>query len=63
MDLTESQWMLLEALLGKPVVCKDGRGRPWSDPRPRFRLRSDDIRHSPLSLDVITALPASAPRR
>src|ERR1041384_6848598 len=33
MDLTESQWRLLEPLLGKPVVREDGRGRPWRDPR------------------------------
>jgi len=33
MDLTEEQWAVLAPLLPKPRVRKDGRGRPWRDPR------------------------------
>ena len=33
MDLTDEQWGAVEALLPKPVVREDGRGRPWRDPR------------------------------
>lgn len=33
MDLTERQWKRLEPLLPKPKVRKDGKGRPWRDPR------------------------------
>ncbi len=33
MDLTDAQWRRLEPLLPKPRVRKDGRGRPWRDPR------------------------------
>lgn len=32
-DLTDALWKVIEPLLGKPVVRKDGRGRPWRDPR------------------------------
>ena len=33
MDITETQWQLLEPLLPVPAVRDDGRGRPWRDPR------------------------------
>ena len=33
MDLTAKQWLVLEPLLPKPKVRKDGRGRPWRDPQ------------------------------
>src|SRR5690242_16181121 len=33
MDLTDAQWAILAPLLPKPRVRKDGRGRPWRDPR------------------------------
>src|SRR3954470_22068916 len=33
MDLTDEQWAILEPLLPKPRVRRDGRGRPWRDPR------------------------------
>ncbi len=33
MDITETQWQLLEPLLPVPPVRDDGRGRPWRDPR------------------------------
>jgi transposase len=33
MDLTDQQWAAVEALLPKPEVRDDGRGRPWRDPR------------------------------
>jgi transposase len=33
MDLTDAQWDVLKPLLPKPRVRKDGRGRPWRDPR------------------------------
>jgi len=33
MDLTNEQWAILEPLLPKPRVRRDGRGRPWRDPR------------------------------
>ena len=33
MDLTDAQWKRLEPLLPKPRIRKDGRGRPWRDPR------------------------------
>ena len=33
MDLTDEQWAAVEALLPKPTVREDGRGRPWRDPR------------------------------
>ena len=33
MDLTDAQWSVVEALLPKPAVREDGRGRPWRDPR------------------------------
>lgn len=33
MDLTDQQWTAVEALLPKPEVREDGRGRPWRDPR------------------------------
>jgi transposase len=33
LDLTDAQWRRLEPLLPKPRVRKDGRGRPWRDPR------------------------------
>jgi len=33
MDLTNEQWAVLAPILPKPRVRKDGRGRPWRDPR------------------------------
>jgi transposase len=33
MDLTDEQWDLLEPLIPQPPRRKDGRGRPWRDPR------------------------------
>src|SRR5436190_6347765 len=33
MDLTDAQWAILAPLLPKPRVRRDGRGRPWRDPR------------------------------
>jgi hypothetical protein len=33
MDLTDSQWEHVGPLLPKPRLRKDGRGRPWRDPR------------------------------
>ena len=33
MDLTEEPWEFVSRLLPKPRVRKDGRGRPWRDPR------------------------------
>ena len=32
-DLTDRQWALLAPLLPKPQRRRDGRGRPWRDPR------------------------------
>jgi transposase len=32
-ELTDEQWALLRPLLPKPRVRRDGRGRPWRDPR------------------------------
>jgi transposase len=33
MDLTEAQWAMVERLIQKPRRRKDGRGRPWREPR------------------------------
>ena len=33
MDLTENQWRAVAPLLPAPRVRRDGRGRPWRDPR------------------------------
>ena len=33
MDLTEAQWEILQPHLPKLLVRRDGRGRPWRDPR------------------------------
>src|SRR5258708_31025902 len=33
MELTDAQWKILNPLLPKPRVRRDGRGRPWRDPR------------------------------
>jgi transposase len=33
MDLTEEQWAVVAPLLPAPRVRRDGRGRPWRDPR------------------------------
>jgi transposase len=33
MTLTEEQWHILEPILPKDPVRRDGRGRPWSDRR------------------------------
>ena len=33
MDLTDAQWGVLGPLLPAPKVRRDGRGRPWRDPR------------------------------
>jgi transposase len=33
MDLADEQWKLLEPLIPEPPRRKDGRGRPWRDPR------------------------------
>ncbi len=33
MDLTEEQWNFVEPLIPKPRRRRDGRGRPWRDPR------------------------------
>ncbi len=33
MHLTEAQWAILEPLIPKPRRRKDGRGRPWREPR------------------------------
>ena len=33
MELTDAQWKILQPLLPKPRVRRDGRGRPWRDPR------------------------------
>ncbi len=33
MDLTESQWVVVEKLIPEPRLRHDGRGRPWRDPR------------------------------
>ena len=33
MDLTKAQWAVVEPLIPKPRRSKDGRGRPWRDPR------------------------------
>ena len=33
MDITQTQWQLLEPLLPVPTLRQDGRGRPWRDPR------------------------------
>jgi transposase len=33
MDLTEEQWAFVAPLISKPRRRKDGRGRPWRDPR------------------------------
>ncbi len=33
MDLTKAQWAAVEPLIPKPRRRKDGRGRPWRDPR------------------------------
>jgi transposase len=32
-DLTDAQWAVLSPLLPKPRLRRDGRGRPWRDPR------------------------------
>ena len=33
MELTNDQWNFIEPLLPKPKLRRDGRGRPWRDPR------------------------------
>jgi transposase len=33
MDLTEDQWRIIEALLPPEQVQREGKGRPWKDPR------------------------------
>ena len=33
MDLTDAQWSILAPLLPKERIRRDGRGRPWRDPR------------------------------
>lgn len=33
MDLTNTQWELLEGLIPEPPTREDGRGRPWKDAR------------------------------
>ena len=33
MDLTDEQWAVLAPLLPAPRLRRDGRGRPWRDPR------------------------------
>lgn len=33
MDLTDKQWEIIEPLFEPPKRRKDGRGRPWRDPR------------------------------
>ncbi len=33
MHLTDAQWAIIEPLIPKPRRRKDGRGRPWRDPR------------------------------
>ncbi len=33
MDLTDTQWAVVEPLIPKPRRRKDGRGRPWRNPR------------------------------
>ena len=33
MELTDAQWTVLAPLLPKPRIRRDGRGRPWRDPR------------------------------
>ncbi len=33
MDLTKAQWAMVEPLIPKPRRRKDGRGRPWREPR------------------------------
>ena len=33
MDLTDAQWAFVEPLIPKPRRRKDGRGRPWREPR------------------------------
>ncbi len=33
MHLTEAQWAMVEPLIPKPRRRKDGRGRPWRQPR------------------------------
>ena len=33
MDLTDAQWAMLGPLLPKPRIRRDGRGRPWREPR------------------------------
>ena len=33
MDLTDDQWAVIEPLIPKPRRRKDGRGRPWREPR------------------------------
>jgi transposase len=32
-DLTYAQWKILKILIPEPTRRKDGRGRPWKDPR------------------------------
>lgn len=33
MDITDTQWAILQPLLPKPRTRSDGKGRPWRDPR------------------------------
>lgn len=33
MDLTNEQWNVVDPLIPKPRLRRDGRGRPWRDPR------------------------------
>src|SRR3990172_7503759 len=33
MKLTDAQWEILAPLLPRPIVRKDGKGRPWRNPR------------------------------
>ncbi len=33
MDITDAQWAIIEPLIPKPRRRKDGRGRPWREPR------------------------------
>ncbi len=37
MDLTKARWALVEPLIPKPRRLKDGRGRPWREPREELR--------------------------
>jgi transposase len=36
MDLTETQWKVIEKFIPQEARREDGRGRPWSDPRRAF---------------------------